>query len=285
MRESNAKRKTPSIKKEKTKKMSEETKVKPACKRSMVFAQTKQRSKGVHKVIKTVFFPAYKYDKLRGSRTHGTLKYKSARSRGKTIDRQLGKCVGQQSTKPPLRAMNETKLILDFIKSKGYYIESSQQPVGFAPWRLATSLDLVLRPLNPTAETNEDHRVVVEVKRGCLYRSCTVPNATSQRLEPSVSVSPLHMHQLQAVIGTELLRRTDPSLPIKSLLLYVDETELEAIEDFAVKFSATTETALLATAQLCAGRKRKTVKKRQRVASDKKTTNKCKKKKKKVVKK
>jgi hypothetical protein len=261
--------------------MSEETKVTPAGKRSMVFALTKQRSKGLTKVIKTVFFPDYKYDKLRGPREHGTLKFKSARSRGKTIDRQLSKCVGHQLTKLQPRATNETKLILDFIKSKGYYIETAQQPVGFAPWRLATSLDLVLRPLNPD-ETNEDHRVVVEVKRGCLYRRCSVPGVMSQRLEPNVAVSPLHMHQLQAVIGTELLRRTDPSLPVQSMLLYV-ETELEAIEDFAVKFSATTETVLLATAQLCAGRKQKTVKKRKHTT--KKNTTKTTKKRQKVVKK
>ena len=238
--------------------MSEETKVRQVSKRSMVFDQTKQRSKGLHKVIKTVFFPAYKYEKLRGSRVCGTLKFKSARQRGKTIDAQLGKCVGDKNVKPPVKATNETKIILTFIKEKGYYIEKSQQPVGFAPWRLATSLDLVLRPL-PQNQNGADHRVVVEVKRGCLYRECIVPGATSQRLEPSVSVCPLHMHQLQAVIGTELLRRTDPSIPIKSWVLYVDENGLTLVDDFAVQFSPTTETALFATAQICAGRKRKTV--------------------------
>jgi hypothetical protein len=170
--------------------MSEETKVKPAGKRSMVFAQTKQRSKGLTKVIKTVFFPGYKYGKLRGPRLKGTLKFKSARRRGKTIDHQLGQCVGKQVKTPP-RVTSETKLLLDFIKARDYYIETSQQAVGFAPWRLSTSLDLVLRPIS-VGGSNEDHRVVVEVKRGCLYRRCTVPTKTSQRLEPNVSVSPLY---------------------------------------------------------------------------------------------
>jgi hypothetical protein len=70
------------------------------------------------------------------------------------------------------------------------------------------------------------------------------------------------MHQLQAIIGAELLRRTDASLPIKVWLLYVDETDLEVVEDFAVQFSSTIDTALLATAQICAGRQRKSVKRR-----------------------
>jgi hypothetical protein len=236
----------------------EETIITPAGKKSMVFAQTKQRSKGLTKTIQTVFFPEYKYDKLRGQRKKGTLTFKSARQRGKTIDNQLSKCIGQDLKIPPYMA-HETKLLLNFIRSKGFYIEKSQQAVGFAPWRLATSLDLVLRPCSSI----NDHRIVVEVKRGCLYRRCNIPGKTSQHLQPNVTVSPLHMHQLQVIIGAELLRRTDSTLPIKSWLLYVDETELEIVDKFEITFSDTIDTALLVTAQILSGYKRKTVRKSQ----------------------
>jgi hypothetical protein len=226
--------------------------------KNTIFESTKQRSKGLHKVIQTVFFPQYKYNKLRGTRRHGTMTFRSAKFRGKTIDRQLSKCIGV-GTQAPLGATNETKIVLAFIHRAGYYIETSQKPVGFAPWRLATELDLTLRPVS---SDQEDHRVVVEVKRGYHYRDCTVPGATSQRLVPEVPVSPRSLHELQTVLGAELLRKTDPSLPIKTMLLYVDDVELEVVTDFQVKFSETTELALLATSQVCAGKKRKTVKKK-----------------------
>jgi hypothetical protein len=235
--------------------------------KSMIFESTKQRSKGLHKVIQTVFFPQYKYDKLRGTRSHGTLNFRTAKVRGKTIDKQLSQCIGLDA-KVPFGAMNETKRLLEFIQTAGYYIETSQKPVGFAPWRLATELDLTLRPVNLLDQ--EDHRVVVEVKRGYHYRDCTVPGATSQRLIPEVVVSPRMLHELQAVLGAELLRKTDSSLPIKTMLLYVDDKQLEAVTDFKVKFSDITELALLATAQVCAGKKRKIVKKKSNRFSEKK---------------
>lgn len=231
----------------------------PCGKKSMIFASTRQRSKGLTKVIKTVFFPGYSYSKLRGGREHGTLSLRSARGRGKTVDRQLARCVGREATLPP-RATPETRAVLEHIQGSGYYIESAQRPVGWAPWRVATWLDLVLRPV--VLDHRPDHRVVVEVKRGCLYRRCSVPGAKSRHLDPAVGVSPIHMHQLQAEVGRQMLQRVDPSLPVRAMLLYVDEAGVEAVTDFAVAWSAQTERALVETSQLCAGRKRKAIRKR-----------------------
>jgi hypothetical protein len=138
-------------------------------------------------------------------------------------------------------------MILNFIRERGYYIEHAQYAVGYAPWRLATDIDLILRNV-----VGDDHRIVVEVKRGCLYRRQTVPNTTSQHLEHAVSVSPLHVHQLQAVLGKRLLELCDQTVEISGTwLLYVDlinGIELFREPDFDVKWSKGSEQMLESTA-------------------------------------
>ena len=220
-------------------------------KRGVFFAATRQRSKGVTRVITKVFFPAYKVQNLRGPTytNKGGLRLRQARVRGKLLDRQLAKVVGDRLLlAPPPRACEETKQIIAFIRTHGYYIEHAQYAVGYAPWRLATDIDLILRPV-----VGDSHRIVVEVKRGCLYRRQIVPNATSQCLETVVNVSPLHVHQLQALIGKRLLELCDTTaVHIAGVwLLYVDLLHgVERIEekDFGVQWSKRSEQALQATA-------------------------------------
>ena len=219
-------------------------------KRGVFFDATRQRSKGVTKVIARVFFPTYKIRHLRGPTitNKGGLRLGKARIRGKLVDSQLAKVVGDKLLlAPPPSACVETKQIMAFVRDHGYYIEHAQYAVGYAPWRLATDIDLVLRTV-----TGEDHRIVVEVKRGCLYRRHMVPNTTSQCLEPVVTVSPLHVHQLQAVIGKRLLELCDTTVRIGGAwLLYVDLLHgVERIEekDFGVQWSQLSERALVATA-------------------------------------
>ena len=230
-------------------------------KRCVIFDATKQRSKGITKVITTVFFPTYNVRKLRGSTisNKGGLRRRQAKIRGKLVDKQLAKLTGDKMLlRPPPRACEETKQIMTFVRERGYYIEHAQYTVGYAPWRLATDIDLVLR------KVSDDHsRIVVEVKRGCLYRRHTVPHATSQHLEKVVSVSPLHVHQLQAVIGKRLLELCDTTVEIAGAwLLYVDLIHgVELIEEteFDVQWTKLSEHALEATAaHLANGRSQKT---------------------------
>ena len=87
-------------------------------KRGVRFENTGQRSKGITKVIQQVFFPAYKVRDLRGSpiKNKGGLRLRQAKLRGKLIDRQLAKMVGDKlSLKLPPRACEETKQIIAFI--------------------------------------------------------------------------------------------------------------------------------------------------------------------------
>jgi hypothetical protein len=229
-------------------------------KRGVFFDATRQRSKGVTKVITQVFFPAYKVQNLRGPTitNKGGLCLRGAKIRGKLLDRQLATVVGDKLLlDPPPRACEETKKIMMFIREHGYYIEHAQYAVGYAPWRLATDIDLILRTVS-----GKDHRIVVEVKRGCLYRRQIVPNATSQCLEKAVKVSPLHVHQLQAVIGKRLLELCDTTVHIAGAwLLYVDLIHgVERIEekDFGVQWSELSERALEDTAtHLVNGKKRR----------------------------
>jgi hypothetical protein len=227
--------------------------------RRVTFQSTQQQSKGITKVIRKLFFPGYSHHKLRGSRPSnvGGLSYRQARNRGKLLDKQLQLCIGREVSRPPPRAIRETIAILSYIAKRGYYIETAQQRVGYAPWRLATALDLVLRPLVPSAQ---DHRVVVEVKRGCIYRNMLVPNQTSKGLMPSVPVSPLFMHELQVILGAQLLLASDASLPIDSLwVLYANDSGVECHEssDFTVQWTKTTEEYLEATAACLSNGKRK----------------------------
>ena len=218
--------------------------------RSVTFRSTQQRSKGVTKLIQKLFFPAYAHHKLRGTRPPniGGLKLRQARARGKLVDRQLQRCIGRMP-RQPARAARETVAVLSYINLRGYFIESAQRRVGYAPWRLATSLDLVLRPCD--VAVGDDHRIVVEIKRGCLYRNMSVPNQTSKGLVPNVPVSPLCMHELQAVLGMKLLEATDTTLPVDSAwLLYVHDSTVSCHEssEFTVKWTQTTADYLETTA-------------------------------------
>jgi hypothetical protein len=213
----------------------------------------------VTKVISQVFFPAYQVRNLRGPTVpnKGGLRLRRARIRGKLVDRQLAQVAGDKLlVAPPPKACEETTSILVFLREHGYYIEHAQYAVGYAPWRLATDIDLVLRPV-----TGEDHRIVVEVKCGCLYRRHIVPNTTSQGLQKPVAVSPLHVHQLQAILGKRLLELCDNTVPIaEAWVLYVDLVHgVERIQqkDFGVQWSECSERVLEATAQLPANGKRR----------------------------
>ena len=245
----------------------EKTVLKPCSKRCVIFSETQQRSKGVTKVIKTVFFKAFSMSKLRGTRPQnkGGLSLRQAKARGKLLDSQLARLVGDKSLlRAPPRACQETLLAMEFIRERGMYIEAAQREVGYSDWRLATSIDLVLRPV-VICDARDDERIVVEVKRGCLYRRMTVPNATSKHLRPAVPVSPLCMHQTQALIGKRLLQLTDESVPLGDCwLMYVDlinGVECVTEPEFTVKWTDVSDLALqLTSGRLASGRARKQLK-------------------------
>lgn len=227
--------------------------------RSVQFHQTKQRSKGITKVIQRLFFPSYRVQNLRGPsvRNHGGLTLKQARRRGRLIDSQLRKVVGDRTLlRPPRRACEETKKIIAFIRNRGFYIEHAQYTVGYAPWRLSTPVDLVLHSV-----TAPDQRVVVEVKSGCLYRHKAIPNVCARYIDPPVPVSPSSMHQMQAVIGKrlyELSEQTD-DVPVHAWLLYVDMVHgVELIEQdaFCIQWCPKYENILQNTADLKANASR-----------------------------
>jgi hypothetical protein len=223
------------------------TSITPCTKRCVIFDSTAQRSKGVIKVIKNVFFPGFHHKFLRGARisNKGGLSFLQARRRGILIDSQLSKAIGN---KIPPRSCDETKLIITFFRARGYYIEKAQESVGYSPWRLATAIDLILRPLDEF----HDHRVIVEIKFGCLHRRLSVPNTVSQYIVPEVPTSPIFLHQLQTLIGKRLFELTDNTLPLEGAwLLYVDRVKgIECIEEkaFEVKWSKQVEETLESTA-------------------------------------
>jgi hypothetical protein len=210
-------------------------------KKYVIFQSTKQRSKGVTKVIKKVFFPGYSHRKLTGNYVRG-LKPSKARSNGKKIDSELSECVGVEPIFPN-NLLPETRHLLSYISRSGYFIESAQTPVGFAPWRLFTRIDLVLRPKN--TNTNPDHRVAVEVKSGYANRKCSIKGKRSRFFNPPIEMSPLGLHKVQTLIGAELLRKCKPELPVKKMLVYISKDGVDVIKKIDIELTSIVTDALV----------------------------------------
>jgi hypothetical protein len=89
--------------------------------------------------------------------------------------------------------------------------------------------------------------LLVEVKSGCHYRRCCTKNGTLRFIRPAVSDSPLHQHQLQALIGKDLFLRTYPhwkneegERSVEAAVVYVaasGDIELIPEPEFKVKYS------------------------------------------------
>jgi hypothetical protein len=214
--------------------------------RSVYFGQ-KRWSRGVTKVIKNVFVPGYKYQNIRGRHkcTRGLVKRKSLR-RGHLVDTVLQEWANGK----PLRCrIKEPKAVVSYFNQCGWVPISSQLVVAWPEARIATKLDLVLH--DPIL----DKVIVVEIKTGCHYRRCSTSTGTIKHMGPTaISDAPLHQHQLQALIGKQLLLKTyalDQIQSVEALLLYVSvdgEVEVFREPDFQVKYSDKIDQALLRSA-------------------------------------
>lgn len=139
--------------------------------------------------------------------------------RGLQLDRDLQHLA--RETALPEGATAEARSIHTFLLKMKARAVGAQVRVTWGPWKLLTYLDLVVK-LENTQET-----VVVEVKRGCVYRDCRVPHTTSQHLVPALPVKPRHLHELQALAGARLWELQEKQQVHDVWLLYVDEKGLE----------------------------------------------------------
>jgi hypothetical protein len=191
--------------------------------RSIMFANN-DRSRGITKIIRTLFAPGFTYGKLKKKPLPKAtaLSYRQARARGKLIDRQLTKWHLFKSLKG---AKIETKLLVTYLSNQHLVPIATQLPVGCPVDRLGTCIDLVC------TDTITKEIVLIEIKRGCHYRDCT----TGQMLRTIVDLDGrpvndclLHQHMLQLLLGELLFVRTFPTRPHRCLLLYVDTVEVLA---------------------------------------------------------
>jgi hypothetical protein len=235
-------------------------------KKFVIFKKNNKKSKGVTKAIKKIFFPSFVYKNLRGKTVSnvGGLSYKKARNRGKLLDTQLSKLKGDKTLLSiPKRALDETKLFIEFLKARDVYVESSQFKVANSEWNICTDIDIILR----SNDENNDFRIIVEMKCGCLHRRKEIPLKKSQNLLNNVSVCALHLHQMQVLLGKKMFERnlsqkTEPIVMLKDcMLIYIDlQNGIECIEekDFKVKFTEKVDLTLQKNSnRLASGKPRK----------------------------
>ena len=204
-------------------------------------------SRGVTKTIRRIFASSYRFSQLRRrrkSQEHVGLPRRQAKRRGQAIDRTLAQWVnGQSLTRTRIQ---EPAVLLKVFAKHGWTPIGSQVVVAWPAARLATCIDLVLY------DAQAERVVVVEIKSGCLYRRES--HGHLAHVHPKVTNAPLHQHQLQAVLGKELLVRTYPQWnrsQVECVLLYVTHelaTELVREGDFGVQYSQRIQDILLRTA-------------------------------------
>jgi hypothetical protein len=212
--------------------------------RSVYFGH-KRWSRGVTKVIQKVFCPSFVFKKIkRGSYVPGLTKRK-AKKRGHLVDQIIENWV---LGKPTRCRILEPRSIINIMEELEWVPIASQLVVAWPEARLATKIDLVVY-----CETT-NKIIVVEIKTGCGYRRCSTPNGFLHHLRPKVSNAPIHQHQLQIILGKELLARTYPNWSrnnIEAVLIYVStDGELELIREheFSFTYSTIVENILLNTA-------------------------------------
>lgn len=210
-----------------------------------VYFGNKRWSRGVTTVIQKVFCPSFSFKQIKQSTYVPGLPKRRAIRRGHLVDRTLDRWVHNK----PLRCrVPEPRLLVQTFLDMGWLSIASQLPVAWSDARLATKIDLVL--YEPSTMTI----LVVEVKTGYGYRRCPTKNGYLRYIHPRVNNSPLHQHQLQALIGKELFSRTYTTCTrdkIESVLIYISSAcEIEMIreQDFSVKYTTDIDNILLRTA-------------------------------------
>jgi len=209
-----------------------------------VYFGNKRWSRGVTKVIQGVFAPDFRFKKLPRGHCATGLPKRQAKRRGHAIDRTLDQWANGLSTSRS-RLKEPIALIREF-ESYGWRPVRSQLTVAWPDARIGTRIDLVLY------DATRHKIIVVEVKSGCGYRRKS--HGMLRHLVPRVSNAPLHQHQLQVLLGKELLARTYPAwirTEIECVLVYIasnGELELLREESFDVQYSTRVDTILLNTA-------------------------------------
>lgn len=213
--------------------------------RSVYFGE-KKWSRGVTTVIKKIFASSYTYKKLRMKHVCAKgLKKNHAKRRGMLVDSIIEKWVSGQTIKCRIY---EPRMLIRKFESMSWIPVASQLVVAYETARLATKIDLILY------DELENILRIIEVKTGYHYRRCSTKNGTLMHIRPVVDNSPLHQHQLQALIGKWLFLKTYPqweNKSVESVVVYVStEGQIEMIteQDFQVKFSTIVENVLIRTA-------------------------------------
>jgi hypothetical protein len=211
-----------------------------------VYFGSRTWSRGVTKTIRRIFASTYRFSQLprrRCLRLAG-LPYKQAKRRGHAIDRTLSRWASGQSL--ARTKIKEPGVLLEIFTVRGWKPVGSQVVVAWPEARLATRIDLVL------FDSTTQRLLVVEVKSGCLYRRQS--HGYLAHVQPRVTNAPLHQHQLQVVLGKELLVRTYPQWTrsqVDCVLIYVNhhlETEVVEECEFGIQYSSCIRDVLLRTA-------------------------------------
>ena len=186
-----------------------------------VFFSNGRLSRGIGKIIRTIFFPAYSYAKLRRKPTNpGGYSKQRARRNGVLVDRQLQRCI-PQSDKPCARALPETSLLFDFFNER-FATWSCQYTVAHEGLRIGTRLDVI-------GQDRSGLFTAVEVKCGYAYRHCSGRDSTMYT-HRRLTDAPVNHHKLQALIGAKLFSLSH-GVPCRGMLVYVHRcTGLEVYE-------------------------------------------------------
>ena len=201
-------------------------------------------SRGLTTVIRAVFAPTYRFKKLCRTTCPGGLRLRAAKRRGRAIDEALARWVQTPTTYRS--TLNEPDVLIRLFTGHGWLPVDAQLVVAWPDARLATRIDLVLY------DPGRNMLVVVEMKSGCAYRR--VAHGTLHNVVPITSNAPLHQHQLQALLGKELLLQTYPKWTrsaVEAVVVYVTtayQVELVREPDFGVVYSPHVQRALLRTA-------------------------------------
>jgi len=190
--------------------------------RSVCFADTKKRSRGLTKVLKRHLFPSCTYKSLKDRpKNVGGRNVRSACRAGKALDRVVSKWAESKRI-PDARSSTTGRALIQWCVQHKFMPVCSQLLVGDSKLRLATHIDLVLwhKPSSTLYLT--------EVKLGCVYRDCTTK--TTKRCDFVVTKSGTAlqtfrgMHEMQILIGRHLFHETYArSQQAECLLLYVIE--------------------------------------------------------------
>lgn len=215
-------------------------------KRRSVYFGGKKWSRGVTTVIKQLFAPSYKFNKLQMKHVcEKGLRKRHAKRRGVLVDDIIGKWVSGYHVKCRIQ---EPRMLIKHFELMKWLPVSSQLVVACQEARLATKVDIVLY------DSPNDILRIVEVKTGYHYRRCSTRDGILRHVRPTVNNSPLHQHQLQALIGKWLFLKTYPqwvNKHVESVVVYVSNDgciELLLEQNFQVKFSKCVEDVLMRTA-------------------------------------